>query len=68
MIGGLDDASRVLKTVQVYTPSNNSWRTLAPLPTAGMTLGAGAINGKIYVVGGYGTGSTYLSNTQVYIP
>ena len=30
--------------------------------------GGRAINGKLYVVGGYGNANAYLTNTQVYTP
>ncbi len=52
----------------MYNPANNSWRTLSPLPVAGFALMAGAVNGVINVVGGYGVGGTYLNHTQVYTP
>ena len=52
----------------MYNPANNTWRTVTPLRVPGFTLAAGAINGVIHVVGGYGAGSAYLNSTQVYTP
>ena len=67
-VGGLSDGGVILSTVEVYNPANNTWRKLSPLLTSGFTLAAGAINGKLYVVGGYGNANAYLTNTQVYTP
>ena len=68
MVGGLSDGGVILSTVEVYNPANNTWRKLSPLLTSGFTLAAGAINGKLYVVGGYENANAYLTNTQVYTP
>ena len=55
-----------LATVEVYDPATRQWRTLTGMPTARWSLGAGAINGKLYAVGGQG--ETTLATTQVYTP
>jgi len=38
--------------LRVFSPATNAWTTLAPMPEAKSTYGA-AVNGKIYVVGGF---------------
>jgi N-acetylneuraminic acid mutarotase len=59
---------------EVYDPANDSWTTMASIPTATYGYGSAAINGKIYVVGGSQTAatqqpnSTYLDANQVYDP
>jgi N-acetylneuraminic acid mutarotase len=42
----------VLGTVEEYDPSQNTWRTRTSMPTPRNHMGAGAVNGKIYVIGG----------------
>ena len=37
-----------------YAPANDSWRALAPMPTARGAAAAVAVNGLLYVVGGAG--------------
>jgi probable HAF family extracellular repeat protein len=69
-IGGANSAGTVLRTVQAYSPSTNSWTTRAPLPAArGTGNGAVAINGIIYLAGGYDaagalTRTLYAYNTN----
>jgi N-acetylneuraminic acid mutarotase len=42
----------VLGTVEEYDPAANTWRTRSPMPTPRNHAAAGAVNGKIYVIGG----------------
>src|SRR5579871_864830 len=42
----------VLGTVEEYDPKTNAWRARTPMPTPRNHMGAGAVNGKIYVIGG----------------
>jgi N-acetylneuraminic acid mutarotase len=67
VMGGLDNNSLPLRTVEVYNPANNTWRTVSGLPKPVFAAAAVAINGSIYVVGGYGVSGTY-GGTQVYTP
>ena len=62
----VDAAGPPLRTVEVYNPANNTWRTLSPLPKGVFAAAGVAINGSIHLVGGYGH-STY-GGTQVYTP
>jgi N-acetylneuraminic acid mutarotase len=39
-------------TVEEYDPENNTWRKRSPMPTPRNHATAGAVNGKIYVIGG----------------
>lgn len=39
--------------VEVYDPAANTWSVKAPIPTARNRAGVVALNGKIYVIGGY---------------
>lgn len=52
--GGLDGFSATAN-LDVYDPTTDSWRTLAPLPTAGQAVGT-ALGGKLWVVVASGTG------------
>ena len=42
----------VLGTVEEYDPAANTWRARSPMPTPRNHAAAGAVNGKIYVIGG----------------
>lgn len=39
-------------TVEEYDPATNTWRARTPMPTPRNHATAGAVNGKIYVIGG----------------
>ena len=43
---------RTIGTVEEYDPATNSWRERSPMPTARNHAAVGAVNGKIYVIGG----------------
>ncbi len=43
---------RSLDTNEVYDPATNTWEARNPLPTARNHAIAGAVNGKIYIIGG----------------
>jgi N-acetylneuraminic acid mutarotase len=47
-----DGPARSLTTNEVYDPETNQWEARSPLPTARNHAFAGAVNGKIYVIGG----------------
>jgi N-acetylneuraminic acid mutarotase len=51
----------------VYDPLANAWSAIADMPDARANLGAAALNGKIYVVGGQDGTSTSKSGA-VYDP
>ena len=64
--GGSGDRATLLR----YDPAANTWTTLAPMALGSRYgLGAAAISGKIYAVGGYSIGSSsYLARLEVYDP
>jgi len=60
-------ASRVLTTNDVYDPATNKWESRQPMTVARNHAFAGAVNGKIYVIGGR-TGHGFIlsaTNTDV---
>jgi N-acetylneuraminic acid mutarotase len=52
--GGFKDFYQAVADLDVYDPATNTWRTLAPLPVAGVAQGA-ALQGQFYVVVGLRT-------------
>ena len=65
--GGNDQASSV-NSVYVYDPQANAWTQLASMGTARRVHASAAVGGKLYVFGGYSTGSARLSTAEVYDP
>lgn len=51
VIGGWDTSQR-LSVVEVYDPATNTWAGFHALPTARGSLGAAALPGRIYAIGG----------------
>ncbi len=51
--GSLYGQYSYMTTNEVYNPSTNAWSTLRAMPTGRHSVVVGAINGVIYVVGGY---------------
>ncbi len=50
-------------------PSADYWTNRADMPTARRYLGSATVDGKIYVIGGYGgPGGTYLATNECYDP
>jgi len=45
-------AARSVGTNEAYDPETNKWSSRSPMPTARNHTFAGAVNGKIYVIGG----------------
>lgn len=45
-----------------------TWRSLVPLPTARQELATAVLNGKVYVIGGYGFNGTSTDLVEVYNP
>ncbi len=54
--------------LEAYTPSTNTWTTLAPMPTARAGAASLVSNGLLYVIGGSGAGGTQLATVEVYNP
>jgi N-acetylneuraminic acid mutarotase len=59
-------------TLQAYNPKTNSWTIKSPMPTPRMGAAAVALEGKLYVLGGFKTsgGNTdgYLATVEAYDP
>ncbi len=51
VIGGFDEAGRVVTDVEAFEPGAGTWRARAPLPEALHHANAAVVGGKIYVVG-----------------
>jgi N-acetylneuraminic acid mutarotase len=60
-------AARSVSTNEAYNPQTNKWETRSPMPTPRNHTHAGAVNGKIYVIGGRITSPfiTVASNLDV---
>jgi len=56
-------AHRSLNTVEEYDPATNTWTTRSTMPTPRNHVAGGAVNGKIYVVGGR-VGSVFVGSSD----
>ena len=54
----------VVPIISVFGTEEDSWETLADVPTGRLGAGVAAVNGKIYVIGGYSQGP--LNNNEEY--
>lgn len=52
------------KTLEVYNPLNNTWKTLAPMSTPMVGPAVAALNGKIYVMGGFNRNTWSADSTM----
>jgi N-acetylneuraminic acid mutarotase len=68
--GGDTGGSGDRATLYRFDPALNTWTNLAPLPAGPrFAVRAEALNGKIYVVGGYNiSSSTFLDRVEIYDP
>ena len=61
-----------LSSVEVFNPKTNQWREIGEMPAAKSSHTATAINGKIYVIGGFFRGDgldfRYFSTINIYHP
>lgn len=61
--------SMVAGAVEVSSASENSWTTLAPMPTARMQFGVAVVNDKIFAIGGRNDWiNRYLGTNEMYDP
>lgn len=73
-IGGQDENSRVLNSVECYNPKTDRWIFVKPMTVARLGMSAAVLDGTIYVVGGYGesvdskSGLPVLSSVEVFDP
>lgn len=70
VIGGADEMTGVVGTVEAYDPATDSWTTRATMPTRREGLALGVVNGIIYAVGGAnnGFGWSTLPTVEAYDP
>ena len=69
MFGGFNQTDGYLASVEVYTPSTNTWAAAPAMSVArAEPIAERASNGKIYVIGGYNccTPSEYQSAVEVF--
>ena len=52
LVGGLNADMTIVGTLEVYNPTNDSWVAKSPMPTPRIELGAVAVNGLLYAIGG----------------
>ena len=71
VVGGGNDwypENGITQAVEAYTPSTDSWRTLAPLPLPRQRLAVVSLGGLIYAMGGTGVDGEYRSGVWSYNP
>jgi len=72
IIGGVNPQNNgAVSRVDIYEPSTNTWTTdeASPMPTSRMNMPASAIDGTIYVIGGWGNNAPQLLSTvEAYTP
>ncbi|MFD0112491.1 carboxypeptidase regulatory-like domain-containing protein [Streptomyces sp. NPDC058320] len=66
-IGGLGDAN-IINTVYMYSPDTGAWTVRASAADARYGAAHGLIDGKIYVVGGWGTDGRPDGKLEIYDP
>jgi len=66
-VGGHDNASHALDTVECYDPILDTWTPVAKMSVAREGVGVGVLNGVLYAVGGK-DGSKTLSSVEAYSP
>ena len=65
LIGGMDSSGRSLDVVEEYNPTNGTWTTKAPMPTARVGAESAVWNGEIYIIGGQ-SGARVLPTVERY--
>ena len=67
--GNADEESGVFAQAEVYDPATDQWTSLEDMPTPRHGLGAGVVDGRIYLPGGGDTQSLGVVDThEVYVP
>ncbi len=67
LFGGEDvDTSVVYNTLYIYDVATNTWSTGAAMPDVRAFMASGYFNGKVYLVGGYNSGSISPAFLQVW--
>jgi hypothetical protein len=66
-LGGNNNESTHLDSVEAYDPGSDMWSPIAPMPTARRDLAAAASGSRIFAIGGHGVESA-LRIVEVYTP
>jgi hypothetical protein len=66
-IAGVDGAS-ILNSAYSYDPGTQAWSAIAGLSGGREAPGAVGLNGRIYVIGGWGDSGAAVAKTEVYDP
>ncbi|MEV5963416.1 S8 family serine peptidase [Kribbella sp. NPDC051952] len=66
-VGGLS-GGQVITTSYVYDPATLQWRRLADMPESRRKPAAGFVDGRLYVVGGWGPQDLASAQTLIYDP
>lgn len=65
--GGITADGTPTQTVERFDPRNNTWETTAPLPAPRSAYALAALEGKLYLFGGW-DGTAYKSTLFIYDP
>lgn len=65
VLGGSSDKTTFLSSVECYDPTKNIWSNVAPMISRRRGAKAAAVNGHLYVIGGF-DGSTRLATIERY--
>jgi hypothetical protein len=65
--GGFDALDQAVAAVEVYDPQGDTWTEVAPLPRPLFAYAIAAVNGKLYLFGGF-DGMRYLDTVLIYDP
>ena len=68
VVGGVDDQSQTLRSVDIYDTVANTWTSGAPMPTARSGLALVAHNGVLFALGGADATGHALRTVEVYVP
>jgi N-acetylneuraminic acid mutarotase len=68
-VGGIDGTTfGITNKGYVYNPDDNTWAPIADMPVAREKPGVAAVNGQLYVTGGWDFSGTPIAQTDVYDP
>lgn len=65
--GGLDAQGKPISNVERYDPRSNTWQDAAPLPAPRSAYALTALEGKLYLFGGW-DGKSYQADLFIYDP
>jgi len=63
VLGGIDEITGLLPTVEAFDPATETWTTVAPMPRGRRWASVAVVDGILYVIGGEARGGpgTYVS-------